>query len=159
MVHPGNIRVITICVFRHGDRILVLEGFDRVKRNYYYRPLGGAVEFGETAQEAIVREIREEIGQEITGLRLIGIIENLFTCDGIDGHEIVFVYDARFTDETVYNNDRFTGFEEKTSFTASWCTLDSFDNSHRLVPEQLMDILNKKGDEVLYCQAMEQDGN
>jgi len=154
MSHPGVVRVIAICVFRHNNRILLLEGFDNVKRDYYYRPLGGAVEFGEPAHKAIVREIREEIRQEITDLRLVGVIENLFTCDGVEGHEIVFVFEAGFVDESVYSRDKFQGNEEQTIFTAVWRRLDSFDGHHRLVPEHLIDILNNQGKRIIYCPAV-----
>jgi NADH pyrophosphatase NudC (nudix superfamily) len=57
------IRVIAICVFRHDDKILVFEAYDTIDKKPFYRPLGGAVEFGETTETAIKREIREEIGQ------------------------------------------------------------------------------------------------
>lgn len=60
------------------------------------------VEFGETSRQAIVREVQEELSGEITDLRLLGVLENRFTFDGEDGHEIVFVYDGRFADEFMY---------------------------------------------------------
>jgi len=37
----------------------------------FQRPLGGHVEFGEYALETVHRELREEIGQELTGARLL----------------------------------------------------------------------------------------
>lgn len=44
---PQTIRPLAICVFRHAGRILVAEGTDEVKGETFYRPLGGAIEFGE----------------------------------------------------------------------------------------------------------------
>lgn len=52
---PNHIRPIAICLFRHGSRILVSDGLDS-ETGRYCRPLGGAIEFGERAQAAIVRE-------------------------------------------------------------------------------------------------------
>lgn len=73
-----RIRVVTICLFARGDQILVAEGFDAAKGSAFYRPLGGVVEFGETTRAALVREMKEELGQEVKGLRLVGTLENLF---------------------------------------------------------------------------------
>jgi len=142
MVDSSRVRVVAICVFRHDDRLLVIEGFDKVKRSFYHRPLGGGVEFGETSQEAVQREIREETGQEITDLRLLGVLENLFVCDGKPGHEIVFVYDGRFVDEAMYGKESMTLTEDGgETFRVTWRPLASFDDQHRLVPEQLWDLL------------------
>jgi len=44
----------------------------------FHRPLGGHVEFGEYARDTVHREFREEIGQALTGVRLAGVLENIF---------------------------------------------------------------------------------
>ena len=140
---PAPIHVIAICVFGHDGKILVFEGYDTVKRDYYYRPLGGAVEPGETTREALVREIRDELGQEIDGVRLLGVLENLFVCDGKAGHQIVFVYDGRFVDESIYSLAELTITEDNnTTARAMWRYIDSFDETHRLVPESLASLLD-----------------
>ena len=75
MIKPSYIRVIAICVFQRDTTILVFEAFDPVKGTPFYRPLGGGVDPGETSEAAVIREIREEIGQEITALRLLGVLD------------------------------------------------------------------------------------
>ena len=47
-------------------QILVSDGLDPEAGCPYCRPLGGAVEFGELAANALVREIREKLGVEET---------------------------------------------------------------------------------------------
>src|SRR4030042_4628948 len=106
------VRVIAICVIQHGEKILVFEAYDSVNKKPFYRPLGGAVEFGETTDAALKREIREEISQEMTDLKLLGVLENLFTLEGKPGHEIVYVYDGRFADESAYERASFPVKEE-----------------------------------------------
>jgi ADP-ribose pyrophosphatase YjhB (NUDIX family) len=135
------IRVIAICVFRHDDKILVFEAYDTIDKKPFYRPLGGAVEFGETAKTAIKREIHEEIGLETTDLKLLGILENIFTHEGKPGHEIVYVYDGRFTDASVYGQEYLTVQKETETLTARWYKLDFFNDYHRLVPEALVPLL------------------
>jgi 8-oxo-dGTP pyrophosphatase MutT (NUDIX family) len=135
------IRVIAICVFRHDEKILVFEAYDTVDKKPFYRPLGGAVEFGETTEATTKREIKEEIGMEATDLKLLGILENIFTHEGKPGHEIVYVYDGRFTDVSVYGQASFTVQEETETLTARWYKLDFFNDYHRLVPEALVPLL------------------
>lgn len=40
-------RAISICAFKKEDSILVFKGFDEVKQEYFYRPIGGGIEYGE----------------------------------------------------------------------------------------------------------------
>jgi len=68
----------------------------------FHRPLGGHVEFGEYALEAVQREFREEIGQVLTSVHLTGVLENIFEWDGATRHEIVFIFTAAFADEAAY---------------------------------------------------------
>ena len=58
----GKIRPLAICVFLHQGRILVSVGYDSVKKQTFYRPLGGKIEFGEPSAETVRRELMEEIG-------------------------------------------------------------------------------------------------
>jgi ADP-ribose pyrophosphatase YjhB (NUDIX family) len=68
----------------------------------FHRPLGGHVEFGEYALDAVHREFQEEIGQSLTGVRLLGVLENIFRWDGGAQHEIVFMFAAAFADQSAY---------------------------------------------------------
>ena len=68
----------------------------------FQRPLGGHVEFGEYALDTIHREFGEEIGQRLTGVRRIGVLENIFPWQGGTEHEVVFIYTAAFADAAAY---------------------------------------------------------
>ena len=76
--------------------------------------------------------------------RLLGTLENIFTLDGETGHEIVWVYDAEFVDESLYERD-LDGMEDTVgSFKAYWKPLDAFEprgGGQRLVPEGLLELL------------------
>ncbi len=140
-----RIRPIAICLFRNGNRILVSEGFDTVKQNYFYRPLGGGIEYGESSKAAVAREIREELGIEIENVQLLDVLENIFIYEGQQGHEIVFVFDAKFVDKSLYKLDEIDGFEQEANvrFKAIWKSLNEIEKSGaRLVPEDLAKLLN-----------------
>jgi 8-oxo-dGTP pyrophosphatase MutT (NUDIX family) len=142
---PNRIRPLALCLFRHEGRILVGHAYDAVKQDYYCRPLGGGIEFGERGEEAIVREIWEELGAEIEDVRWLGTLENLFTCEGEAGHEIVLVFDAVFADRTRYDQAVLHGHEQDAAieaFTAEWKSLDELAaGPTRLVSEELMALL------------------
>jgi len=124
MAKKPKIRAIAICLFRYKNRILVHEEMDTVKGSAFARPLGGGIDFGETSQDAIVREIREELGAELTDARLLGIVENIFELEGKPGHEIVFVYDGRFVDGSLYERESLDVVEGKRKFKAVWRSLE-----------------------------------
>ncbi len=121
---PDKIRVIAICVFRHDHKILVAEYYDTIKQQVFHRPLGGTVEFGERSDQSISREITEEINAEVTDLRYLGAIENIFVFEGEKGHEIVQVYDGKFVDTKLYQKTFIQGIEQASPFRAVWVDLE-----------------------------------
>jgi ADP-ribose pyrophosphatase YjhB (NUDIX family) len=68
----------------------------------FQRPLGGHVEFGEYALETVHREFREELGRELTDVRLLGVLENIFGWQGGTQHEVVFIFSAAFAAADAY---------------------------------------------------------
>jgi ADP-ribose pyrophosphatase YjhB (NUDIX family) len=140
-MEPNRIRPIAIGIFRRDDSILVVEGWDEVKQQHFYRPLGGAVAFGERGHEALVREMREEIGAEIVGAHYWCMIENLFTFNGVPGHEIVLVYEARLADPALYNAEIAAVEDDGVAFTAIWKPLTEFTDATPLYPDGLLALL------------------
>jgi ADP-ribose pyrophosphatase YjhB (NUDIX family) len=136
------VRTIAICVFRSGDRILVAEGVDSVKQESFYRPLGGMIEFGERSDETISRELLEEINAEVTDLRYLGVLENLFVYEAQRGHEIVLVYDGKFVDRSLYEKTVIFGDELGSPIKAIWITLSELGpKKPPLYPVGLAEIL------------------
>jgi 8-oxo-dGTP pyrophosphatase MutT (NUDIX family) len=135
------IRVIAICLFRRGSEILVTEGLDPATGRRYARPLGGGVELGETSEQTIVREIREEIGAEIRNLSLLGVLENLFELEGEQRHEVVFVYDGQFVDDSHYEMAEIPVLDDGWLTGAIWRPLDRFDEEYMLVPAGIEKVL------------------
>lgn len=151
-MRPRHPRPIAICVFRDNDRIFVAEGYDSWKKETFYRPLGGAISFGEHSRECIVREIREEMGAEIKDVTYLGMTETVFTHNGEPGHEIVVVYEAKFTDPSLYKVESLRCREETDDeefageFVAVWKSLDEFrERKAILYPEGLLDLLSNTG--------------
>lgn len=139
-----RIRALALCVFHHQGKILVNQFYDSVEQRTLFRPIGGGIEFGERGIDAIVREVQEELALSISGVRLIGTLESIFTYAGKPGHEIVQVYDARFDDVDVYERSWLDGHESNgASFKAMWCLGSSFTATSALVPEGLFELLKQ----------------
>jgi 8-oxo-dGTP pyrophosphatase MutT (NUDIX family) len=137
-----RIRPLALCIFHHHGKILVNQFHDNENQRTLYRPIGGGIEFGERSADAIVREVQEELGLSVHGVRLLGTLESLFTYAGKPGHEIVQVYDATFDDERIYEAKELTGHEsDGASFIARWCDSTDFSLASPLVPEGLQDLL------------------
>jgi len=138
-----TIRPIAVSIFKRDDEILVGEGYDRVKDEVFYRPFGGAIEFGEHSKEAVIREIREELDAEITDLKYLGTVENIFIHNGEKGHEIVIIYKGKFSDSEMYEKNCFDVYDDGNfCWKALWKPLPDFlDKGHRLYPDGLMELI------------------
>jgi ADP-ribose pyrophosphatase YjhB (NUDIX family) len=87
---------------RPRDGAWLVSEYNGPREPPFQRPLGGHVEVGERAAQTVTREFGEEIGQELTGVRLLGVLENIFGWRGGIAHEIVFVFAAEFADPAAY---------------------------------------------------------
>ena len=73
MAMPKTPALTTDCViFDDSGRVLLIRRGNEPFKGTYALP-GGFVDIGETVEEACRREVREEAGIEIEGLRLIGV--------------------------------------------------------------------------------------
>jgi 8-oxo-dGTP diphosphatase len=61
-------RQAVVAVLLRGDRVLVVRRGPAVDRPGYWQPLSGKIEPGETQQEALVREVMEEVGLTVVPL-------------------------------------------------------------------------------------------
>lgn len=141
----GYVRVKVVCVFSHAGRILAIDGYDPTKDQRFWVPVGGRVELGEKSGAALIREVREELATDVTDLSLLGVLENIFTFDGGNGHEIVFVYDGRLANVSMYERAEVIGVEDGgQQFSAYWIDPTAPDNGWPLYPDGLSDLLTPR---------------
>ncbi|MEH2335054.1 NUDIX hydrolase [Nostoc sp.] len=143
MNKAGEIRVIALGLIRDGERIFLSEGYDPVKQETFYRALGGGVEFGETSYDALQREFQEEIQADLTNINYLGCIENLFTFNGRQGHEIIQLYQCDFANSKFYQLESLVFSESKNhKHRALWIDISRFKSGEfKLVPQVFFEYL------------------
>ena len=112
-----NYRVCALML--DGGRILAMHD---EHSPYFYLP-GGRVRMGERAEDAVLREVREELGIEARIERPLWLSQSFFTedVDRADYHELClyFLLDASGTD-LLTRGDRFRGPERRHVHDFAW---------------------------------------
>jgi NADH pyrophosphatase NudC (nudix superfamily) len=143
-MNKSRIRPLVLGWVMLGDCLLVSSEYDSVKQDFFYRCLGGGVDFGETSEAALRREFLEEIQAEVTNIRPLGFAESLFTYEGKSGHEWIQSYQCDLVDPRFYQQLEIQGIEGKTEFVAQWVECDRFRSQElRLVPEVCLAYLDR----------------
>jgi 8-oxo-dGTP pyrophosphatase MutT (NUDIX family) len=141
-MRANKIRLLTLGLIRDENRILLSKSYDSVKQQTFYRALGGGVNFGETSADALKRELLEEIQAEITNLKYLGCIENIFTYEGQPGHEVVQLYQCDFVEPKLYQMEQFEVIESDEKGTAFWMNVeDCKAGKLHIVPEAFLDYI------------------
>ena len=132
-----EIRPVALGVAIKDNKILVGNGFDKVKNEKFYRCLGGGIEFLEKGEDALKREFWEEIGINIAVKDVLGISENIFHYNGKDAHELILFYSVDI------NNDDFKDYynvlDGDVGDIAEWIDIDLFkSNTKILYPKDVL---------------------
>ncbi|MEO1403731.1 MAG: NUDIX hydrolase [Cyanobacteria bacterium J06635_1] len=117
----SRIRPIALGLIEYDRHLFVSKGQDSADGSDFYRFLGGGIDFGETSLDALKREFQEEIQAELSNIRYLGCLENIFTCHGKAGHELIQLFRCDFVDVHFYQLEKtFTLIEGKDKRDAIW---------------------------------------
>lgn len=136
--HNGKIRPLSLAIIRKGNKILANKGYDEKKNEYFYRLPGGGIEFYETAEDALRREIREELGLEVFISKKLRVVENIFTFNNKKGHEIIFLFDAKLSGEEM-KKDKHPMIEP--DHEGSYSEFIEVTDSLKIYPSETLEIL------------------
>lgn len=142
-----RIRFKALGLHWRAGRLLAAEVLDDAGRVKGVRPLGGSVDFGETAEAAVIREFREELGLTVKILSTPIFMENIYVHEGCLGHEILAIFDVAFANGVFADESRIEFHEDDgTQCFAEWFALDTLDLPGRpqLYPNGLKAYLLKK---------------
>lgn len=117
------IRNIAICILKNNKNQILFQIVEDGEKMFLRCP-GGGIEFGETALEAIQREIKEELHTDLIDAQQIGIIESFFEFNGQSLHEIVFIFKGEINDKSLFEKEHFELIESNGQiYKAIWKSL------------------------------------
>ncbi len=122
-------RVVGVAI--HDNKVLVHRS---IIDDFWSLP-GGRCEFLEISKDALIREMKEEIGISINITRPLYFVENFFNSEGKDYHEISIFYLLEFPEDSklVFKNEPFYGIEDELELIFKWVDINTLETL-RLYP-------------------------
>lgn len=94
-------RIVARAVIQKGHDVLLC----RAKgKGHFFFP-GGAIEFRESAVDALRREMQEELGATLRSASFIGALENQFVDRGTPAHEVYFMFSVEIEDTPITSKE------------------------------------------------------
>ena len=118
-----NYRSATVII--HNHHVLLHKS---IADDFWALP-GGRVEFFETSEDTILREIKEELGLESRVNRLLWHVESFFNHSSKKYHEICNYFLSELVDEPNIDSEiDFLGIEEELDLIFRWIPLNKLSN-------------------------------
>jgi 8-oxo-dGTP pyrophosphatase MutT (NUDIX family) len=139
MINDVKLNVRVGAIIKHQNKILV----ERNKNVDFSVVPGGRVQTLETSLEALLREINEELGIDLTNekFELASLIENYFTLEEKNFHELYFVYKVELKQDYNLNN----GFKNLDNSNSSYYFLTPEElEKEKILPEIIKQIDKEK---------------
>ena len=110
-----NYRIAGVAI---QDGVVLLH---RAERDPFWTLPGGRAEHGETAEQTIKREMREELDADVDVVRLLWLVENFFEHEGLRYHEIALYFLIQFPENSLPRTSAaFDRVVNGTLFTFQW---------------------------------------
>lgn len=133
-----KIRSMVMGIVLRDNKLLLTEHFSKVYP--FYRCIGGGIEFYEKSIDAIKREFKEEIDEEIVIDKYLGIAEELFVHKGNRGHEMIQLYKVSLNNSDI--KDEYPILDGDV--VAKWIDVKDIISGKKIVfPELIVDYVKE----------------
>ncbi|MCC5797793.1 MAG: NUDIX domain-containing protein [Methylophaga sp.] len=115
-----NLRAVAIVI--HQGCILL----HRIEGDDFWSVPGGRVEPGELAADAVVREIKEETGEQASCGQMLWVAENFFEYHGEQHHEIGLYFSVSLSPDSAMLDlhNTYPVQDDNTRMTYAWIEID-----------------------------------
>ncbi|MCI4669639.1 MAG: NUDIX domain-containing protein [Bacteroidia bacterium] len=137
----GSIAPMAYCIFLYRGRILLIKDEELSNGKPCYRPIGGKLAFGEYSWEAIRREVKSLIGEDVKNLEFVaGPSEVVTELNDNIRHEIIFLFKGELDSK---GTEKVSDALINQNLYPIWRSLKELKKEKvHLYPEDLMDIVS-----------------
>lgn len=131
-------------IINDEGKILLIKRKDTIDKNRttigMWSAPGGEVEFGEKAEDAAVREIKEELGVDIEIVKPIGFSDQILKKSGLHWHLIYFLCKIKNGSPRIMESENF----EKIEWFSPKEIPDNAGLAHVIMPLYLLGLISKE---------------
>jgi 8-oxo-dGTP pyrophosphatase MutT (NUDIX family) len=140
-------RQVALCIVRRGDPLLVAELTNPATGAVFDRPPGGGIEEGESPEEAVRREVLEELSVTLTHVEPLGEIDHVWFWKGREVREHIWLFLASAGDDARLSRGETPELTEADGehMKTRWRPFADAGEGRKLIPLGLLDVAIARG--------------